>query len=399
LTFYPFCIYTFPILLILLLVITPTLIFATNESSYQAGFFSGSLESPDIDRNDANYFPQLDNSTCKLTNASVLWRGAILPAVTNQTACQNGFYDGWKTWCAHNAVNCVGNLTSGYLPDFLIKTHQEYQRGYAASNGSYSLCPFNENNAFCTGWYDNMGDRASGECSSNPNPGGIFESHDLLGCPLDTMTSNQMAKPSSMIGTWDYINGTILGKIILSDYGNFTLKIPNKTVFGDYTLQGSWGSIGNKVLECYLNGCVNNTLISITPNHIELQDSHNHMIHLTKSSNQPIRPETGVTTKLTDSSYVNLLGMWSANKTAKITFDSFIKYAHSSLGSYCCDVNIQNFTVSYIIQKDVTNIGHKVSFGGYWNSSITPWADWFSPVISYDVHILSNTNLSFKHIA
>ena len=55
-----------------------------------------------------------------------------------------------------------------------------------------------------------------------------------IGCPLDTMTSDQMAKPHAMIGVWDYVNGTISGKMVYSDYGNFTLKIPNKTAFGDY---------------------------------------------------------------------------------------------------------------------------------------------------------------------
>ena len=67
-------------------------------------------------------------------------------------------------------MDCVGNITSGYFPDLLIKTHQEYQRGYIASNGSYNLCPIGENNAFCTGWYNNLGERA-GECGDNPNNG------------------------------------------------------------------------------------------------------------------------------------------------------------------------------------------------------------------------------------
>jgi len=138
---------------------------------------------------------------------------------------ENGFYAGWKTWCIQNAVNCVGYLSSGYLPGLFLKAHQEYQRGYTASNGSYSLCPFGQNNAYCTGWYDNMGERSSGECSSDPNPGGIFESHDLLGCPLDTMTSDQIAKPHAMVGAWDYVNGTLLGKIIFSDYDEWRLYL------------------------------------------------------------------------------------------------------------------------------------------------------------------------------
>src|SRR5215469_18150718 len=114
-----------------------------------------------------------------------------------------------ENWYLDHSVDCVGNITSGYLPDLLLKTHQEYQRGYTISNGTYDQCPIGQNNAFCTGWYDNIGERA-GECGDNPN-NGTFASHNLLGCPLDIMTSDQMAKPHAMIGTWDYVNGTISG--------------------------------------------------------------------------------------------------------------------------------------------------------------------------------------------
>lgn len=238
---------------------------ATNESSYQYGYLSGSQTAPD---SDLNVYQESDN--CELTNASVSWKNdAILPAVTNTTACHNGFIAGWKTWCTNNAVDCVGNLTSGYFPDFFLKIHQEYQRGYTASNGSYSLCPINENNAYCTGWYNNMGERA-GECGDQPNNSTLFSSHNLLGCPLDYLTNSQMIKPSSLIGTWNYVNGTISGKMVFSDYGNYSIIIPSKTPFGDYELQGSWGSPGHSLLTlCYeTQSCLNNTLTTITPNQL-----------------------------------------------------------------------------------------------------------------------------------
>ncbi|HYV52204.1 MAG TPA: hypothetical protein VE971_02825 [Candidatus Eisenbacteria bacterium] len=87
-----------------------------------------------------------------------------------------------------------------------------------------------------------------------------------------------------------------------------------------------------------------------------------------------VKPEVGANTKLVEgSNNVNLLGTWSINNQSKstITFDSFIKYAHSN-SPYCYDVNIQKFIVVYNIQKSIVaaNIGHKVFFGGYWNSSI-----------------------------
>jgi hypothetical protein len=218
-----------------------------------------------------------------------------------------------------------------------------------------------------------MGDRV-GECGDNPN-NGTFASHNLLGCPLDYVTSDQMIKPSSLIGTWNYVNGTISGKMVYSDYGNFTLKIPSKTPFGDYILLGSWGSQdgGHNLLTlCYeTQSCVNNPLIDVTTNQITFLDNGSHIIHLMKPSNQQeTRPETGATTKLIGiDNGINPLGTWSVNqsKSAKITFDSFIKYAHSKW-PYCCDVNIQKFSVYYTYH---TNIGQgRKTFGGYWNSSI-----------------------------
>jgi hypothetical protein len=162
----------------------------------------------------------------------------------------------------------------------MIKTHQEYLRGYNAANGSGNLCPIGENAAFCTGWYNNNGEDY--ECGdAYDNYSGPF-SNGLVGCPLDTMSPNQMAKPHVLIGTWDYVNGTISGKIVYSDYGNFTLTIPSKTAFGDYKLEGSWGSLGPNILtQCFgVGGCENNTLLMVTRNHIEFSDPQHDVIHL-----------------------------------------------------------------------------------------------------------------------
>ncbi|MGA9154837.1 MAG: hypothetical protein WBZ36_29990 [Candidatus Nitrosopolaris sp.] len=96
------------------------------------------------------------------------------------------------------------------------------------------------------------------------------------------MNPNQMIKPHILIGTWNYVNGTISGKIVYSDYGNFTLTIPSKTAFGDYKLEGSWGSLGPNILtRCFgVGGCENNTLLMVTRNHIEFSDPQHDVIHL-----------------------------------------------------------------------------------------------------------------------
>jgi hypothetical protein len=71
-----------------------------------------------------------------------------------------------------------------------------------------------------------MGERA-GECGSDPNPGGVFESHNLLGCPLDYMNLDQMIKPHALIGIWDYVNGTRVGRMVYSDLSRTYLEIIN----------------------------------------------------------------------------------------------------------------------------------------------------------------------------
>lgn len=244
--------------------------FASNEGSYQYGYQQGS---------GANLYPGHDNNTCVLGGA-----------VTNTTSCEDGFFVGYKDWCINHAVNCVGNMTLGYLSDVLIKkiweTHQEYQKGYNAADSAISMnvCPMGENGAFCAGWNDYNDEHNGAECGpAYYNYTGRF-SIEWIGCPLDTMRVNQMAKPHALLGTWDYVNGTYSGRIVYSDYGNFTLTIPTKNAIGNYKLEGSWGSLGPNILtECYPYGsCENNTIITTSPNHLEFKDNHGNMIHLMK---------------------------------------------------------------------------------------------------------------------
>lgn len=55
-----------------------------------------------------------------------------------------------------------------------------------------------------------------------------------------------------------------------------------KNAFGDYKLEGSWGSLGpNIVTQCYgVGACENNTLTTITPNPIEFLDNRGDTIRL-----------------------------------------------------------------------------------------------------------------------
>jgi hypothetical protein len=107
----------------------------TNEGSYTYGYWRGSLTRPQFAPG-SNWNPEFDNNTCGLSPSSILDnpKGAVIPAVTNVTACKDGWFSGYKNWCINHAVDCVGNITMGYFPDMILKAHQEYLRGYNLAN-------------------------------------------------------------------------------------------------------------------------------------------------------------------------------------------------------------------------------------------------------------------------
>ncbi|MGB6529791.1 MAG: hypothetical protein WBF33_16925 [Candidatus Nitrosopolaris sp.] len=112
---------------------------------------------------DANWNPysESDNNICALGGSYMLEYpkevyGIVIPAVTNTTACQIGFFSGWKNWCSNHAVDCVQNITRGDFPPIILQLHEQYLRGYNAANGSgNSMCPIGNNAAFCQGWDEN----------------------------------------------------------------------------------------------------------------------------------------------------------------------------------------------------------------------------------------------------
>jgi hypothetical protein len=115
---------TFAILL-LTIISASTFSYATNEGSWQYGWQQGSLKSPQIAPS-ANWYPELDSNTCALGGSQILTypkevNGTVIPAVTNTTACKDGFSAGFKNWCINHAVDCVENMTLGHFPDMMLK--------------------------------------------------------------------------------------------------------------------------------------------------------------------------------------------------------------------------------------------------------------------------------------
>jgi Tfp pilus assembly protein PilF len=257
---------------------------ATNEGSYIYGKWEGSNTGPQHNSTQNNY-PEYTDNTCSLSNSST-YSGIIIPAVTNKTACQNGFFSGYKVWCSAHTVNCVGNVTMGIYPPMIELAHKQYQMGYIASNGSYSVCPIGNSAVFCLGWNDNLGERA-GECGDNPLAN---ITRFLVGCPEDIMTVNQLGGYPALVGKWNFVNQSqsgaeITGTFVFNNDGSMEMTVPSKTGFGSYVLQASWGtpyfSYSHHVVTfVYIGENENNTLTEISPNHIEFIDIHHNIIHL-----------------------------------------------------------------------------------------------------------------------
>jgi hypothetical protein len=333
----------------------------------------------------SNEFANLDD-ICHLHSASILNDAAIMPAVTNTTACKDGFFAGYKDWCIHHALDCVENITMGDFPDMILKAHDQILAGENAANGSgNSMCPIGENAAFCRGWDNNNDDYGNQDCSDDYPA----NAPDLVGCPFDNWPFTVMhhaAGLSMLAGTWNYLNESkstglgISGKIVYGKNGDFNLTIPSSP-FGNYRLERSWAVDGHVLTECYAGGCENNTLTTVTPNHIDFKDNNNNnTIHLKKASNNhlELQPsvELGATAKSLNFNYIlNLTGTWAIinpnfmlmnsenlNGTSTITFNNYIKHAHWKYTQYCCGVNIREFTA---------NVGH-TTFEGYWEADLSP---------------------------
>jgi Tfp pilus assembly protein PilF len=174
----------------------------------------------------------------------------------------------------------------------ILQAKEQYDMGAKSANESGSLCPIGKNAIFCQGWYSNVGDDS--DCSDTPlaNITG-----NLIGCFQDIATNNQIGgiRFPMLVGKWNFVNQTdslqkppITGTFLFNNDGNMRMTVPSKTGFGDYTLDGSWGtpyfSHSHHILTFGYpyGGDENNTLTKITPNHIEFIDIHHNIIHLTR---------------------------------------------------------------------------------------------------------------------
>jgi hypothetical protein len=80
---------------------------ADNESSYQWGYRDGF--------DDYSYAIKYGNDFPS-SNIADVCKG-VPEAVTNQTACTDGYVNGWKDWCMTDMKDCLEAVQSGDFPD------------------------------------------------------------------------------------------------------------------------------------------------------------------------------------------------------------------------------------------------------------------------------------------
>ncbi len=89
-----------------LLVLAPTLAFATNESSYRDAFKS-TFEA----------YKCVQTGDCDSPSPRTSDVMAGCSDSTNMTACLEGTINGWKAWCKTNVNYCLDHISYGYFPD------------------------------------------------------------------------------------------------------------------------------------------------------------------------------------------------------------------------------------------------------------------------------------------
>jgi hypothetical protein len=198
---------SFPLSMVVMMVMmtasAPARVKATNEGSYTYGYWQGSLTGPQ-NAPGSNWNPEFDNNTCRLAPSSTLDnpKCAVIPAVSNKTACEDGFYNGYKNWCINHAVDCVQNITIGDYPVMIVKAHEQYLAGANAANGSgNSMCPIGANAAFCQGWDSNNGDYGGSDCGDAYINMTYVPPHsdNLVGCPFDWIDQHHIAEPHILV--------------------------------------------------------------------------------------------------------------------------------------------------------------------------------------------------------
>jgi hypothetical protein len=219
-----------------LLISAPTLAKATNESSYKYGFNNAVSDYESC-------YQGLSAGDCNVSSSDPLsqcYVGAGSGNVTNSTACTDGYMNGWKHWCNHNAKDCAELTTSDLFPGSLLSDNKTALAN--AKSLSYIAGTWNFVN----------------------------------------ISSSKNSNESESIGTLTLKNdGTA---VEIGKYGQIIhgmVVCYNGKCGHDPTSSGSWYYDGQLLSLSYYGGPgVSFTVIKTSPTHIELKNDKGDTIHL-----------------------------------------------------------------------------------------------------------------------
>jgi hypothetical protein len=121
-------------------VITPTLAYATNESSYLVGYQQATHQYPGCTIID----PGGSEPGCPDSDAAIYscYKGETLfhtsETVTNVTACMDGYVNGFNHYCKEHVKDCAENTINGNIPTYGIN-HNKTAIKLASSNPQSKL--------------------------------------------------------------------------------------------------------------------------------------------------------------------------------------------------------------------------------------------------------------------
>lgn len=102
---------------VMVLAIAPTTALATNESSYRYGYHTAISDYKfyNTDNNNNEADPPNSNITgiCQIYQNGVLTSPA---GVTNETACEDGYVNGWRAWCHSDTSDCTDMVRNDNFP-------------------------------------------------------------------------------------------------------------------------------------------------------------------------------------------------------------------------------------------------------------------------------------------
>jgi hypothetical protein len=101
--------------------------YGTNESSYKIGYHYG-FDSYACSTNPHSPDKGCDGPDPSQANIVSICSGVGNPAITNSTACIDGYYNGFVHWCSADAKDCAMMVKQGDAPIAIVERMSQIQQ-------------------------------------------------------------------------------------------------------------------------------------------------------------------------------------------------------------------------------------------------------------------------------